>query len=472
MHLITPEQSHLLDAINQGAVMLRDSTICHANLCFAEICKTDRESLVGRSFFDFIIPKHHKRVDRYLTAIPKGGASCSRQKIEFTMQDAGGAESFVEMQATRVSHCDQPAVLCSLTDITQKTKAENKLKRILDSIPEVIMAFDREHSRIESANSATEGLYGLPAEQFIANIFHPIDLVFPEDSAKVQAFYAGLIENEIDRIEYRIVHANGDIRWVRDEGEVVYKEQGLGKIQQVYHFIKDITDRKNDEEKLRINEQKYRRIFENSTDPIYMTRPDGSFVDINHAAISLFGYTDKAHALRGNIVDHFPDAKERHALIAMINEKGTVTDYPTRLKTLTGEIVDVVITAGCRKNRNSGLPETYQVILHDMRTVIERTELETYRRTMGGLSDRLNNLVQAQAMQYGLMSDYIEALKSTEDGPRKDLLLSRLLAKVSDSESSLEDLRVLGEKIRKIYHAPEPPVPVPDGTGGILFELK
>ena len=91
---------------------------------------------------------------------------------------------------------------------------------------------------------------------------------------------------------------------------------------------------------------------------------------------------------------------------------------------------------------------------------------------MGGLSDRLNNLVQAQAMQYGLMSDYIEALKSTEDGPRKDLLLSRLLAKVSDSESSLEDLRVLGEKIRKIYHAPEPPVPVPDGTGGILFELK
>jgi len=156
----------------------------------------------------------------------------------------------------------------------------------------------------------------------------------------------------------------------------------------------------------------------------------------------------------------------------MINEKGTVTDYPTRLKTLTGEIVDVVITAGCRKNRNSGLPETYQVILHNMRAVIERTELETYRRTMGGLSDRLNNIVQAQAMQYGLMSDYIEALKSTADGSRQEQLLSRLLAKVSDSERSLEDLRVLGEKIRKIYHAPEPPVPVSDGTGGILFELK
>ena len=75
-------------------------------------------------------------------------------------------------------------------------------------------------------------------------------------------------------------------------------------------------------------------------------------------------------------------------------------------------------------------------------------------------------------MQYGLMSDYIEALKSIADGPRKEQLLARLLGKVSDSKRSLEDLRVLGEKIRKIYHAPEPPIPVPDGTGGILFDLK
>lgn len=37
---------------------------------------------------------------------------------------------------------------------------------------------------------------------------------------------------------------------------------------------------------------------------------------------------------------------------------------------------------------------------------------------------------------------------------------------------SLQDLRFLGDKIRRIYHAPEPPVPVPDGTGGILFDLK
>jgi PAS domain S-box-containing protein len=471
MHLMNPEHVQLLDALSQGTAILSHGEISHANLCFASLCGVERDTLQGRHFLEFVIPKHHSRIEKYLTGVPDE-PSCSKKPVEFTLVNTGGAESIIEMQAKRIQYRGLPAILCSLTDITQKTKTSQKLKRILDSIPEVIMAFDRDHSRIESANSATEGLYGLPADQFVGNIFHPIDLVFPEDSAKVQAFYAGLIDKEIDRIEYRIVHANGDIRWVRDEGEVIYKEQGLGRIQQVYHFIKDITDRKNDEEKLRVNEQKYRRIFQYSTDPIFVALPDGSFLDINQAAISLFGYESREHALSGNVLDHFTDEQERKFIMSAIMRDGSITDHLTRLRTLSGETVEVALTGGCRKNRNSGLLESYQIILHDMRAVIERTQLETYRRTMGGLSDRLNNIAQVQAMQYGLMSDYIEALKAAQDGPRREHLLARLLDEVSDSRRSLEDLRALGEKIRKIYHAPEPPVPVPDGTGGILFELK
>ena len=57
-------------------------------------------------------------------------------------------------------------------------------------------AIHKHPKRFQGFAAATEGLYGLPAEQFIANIFHPIDLVFPEDNAKVQAFYTGLIDTE------------------------------------------------------------------------------------------------------------------------------------------------------------------------------------------------------------------------------------------------------------------------------------
>ena len=472
MQLLNMDHLRVLDAISQGAVILRDGVIHHANTCFAGLCKTGQAGLPGLSFFDFVIPKHHRRVARYLDTVPSDASACSVGSTEFTLRDIDGTESFVVMQAQRVFIDGEPTLLCTLTDITQRTKAERKLKRILDSIPEVIIAFDRDHSRIESANSATEGLYGLPAEQFVQNIFHPIDLVFPEDSDRVHAFYAGLTAQEFGRIEYRIVHANGDIRWVRDEGEVVYKEQGLGRIQQVYHFIKDITDRKNDEERLRVNEQKYRRIFENSTDPIFVVSADGSFTDINQAAVTLFGFASRDEALVGNVSDLFPNPGKRDALKALIDEAGSVTDHPARLATQGGELVDVAITAGCRRNRNTGRPESYQFILHDMRAVIAQTELETYRRTMGGLSDRLNNIAQVQLMELGLMLDYIEALGAAQDPQRSEELLARIREQVGEVERSLKDLRFLGEKIRRIYHAPEPPVPVPDGTGGILFDLK
>ena len=185
MQLLSTDQLRILDSISQGTVILKDGVIRHANACFAEFCRTGQAGLPGHSFLDFVIPKHHRRVGRYLESIASEGSACAADRLEFTLRDIDGAESFMIMQAQEVVHEGVPALLCSLTDITQRTRAERKLKRILDSIPEVIIAFDQDHSRIESANHATEGLYGLPAEQFVRNIFHPIDLVFPEDAGKV-----------------------------------------------------------------------------------------------------------------------------------------------------------------------------------------------------------------------------------------------------------------------------------------------
>lgn len=421
-------------------------------------------------FSVFVLQKHQYKINKYfelLGSCPSSGPD----KIAFTFVTVNGTEKHVELHGQKISIDGAPALLCTLSDITQRVKSTKALKRIMDAIPEVVFAFNQDHTVITSANSATEGIYGLPADQFTSNIFHPIDLVLPDDMDKVHAFYRNLITTEFERIEYRIVHANGEIRWVRDEGEVVYKERGLGAIQQIYHFIRDITERKQDVEKLQISEEKYRRIFERSTDPIYVVTPHGEFLDINEAALRLFGFRDKTEALGNNIREFYLDTGDRDFVIEAVRRNGSITDHPMRIRTAAGEIIDVLVTAGGRKNAKSGKLERYQVILHDIRSVIERTELEAYRRTLGGVSDRLNNITQAQVMQHGLIRDYMRVFRAAPAAVQEKILV-KLEKAVESSAGTIADLQALGETIRAIYHKPEPPKPVPDGTGGILFDLK
>ncbi len=127
------------------------------------------------------------------------------------------------------------------------------------------------------------------------------------------------------------------------------------------------------------------------------------------------------------------------------------------------------MTAGGRKNSKSGKPERFQVILHDPRAVIRRTELETYRRTLGGISDRINNIAQAQMMQQGLIRDYLFELELQEEKEQK--IQAGIERALSVNEETSKDLAKLGETVRQLYHNPKPPKPVSDGAGGILFDL-
>ncbi len=159
-------------------------------------------------------------------------------------------------------------------------------------------------------------------------------------------------------------------------------------------------------------------------------------------------------------------------MIEKIWADGSITDYPVRIRTFSEEAIEVMVTAGCKKNSRTGRFETYQAIIHDTRHIIERTELETYRRTLGGVSDRLNNLVQVQIMHYGLIHDYMISIETAQDESQKLKFLPRIIEAIADSENIVTELKQLGAAVRNIYHKPEPPRPVSDGIGGILFDLK
>jgi diguanylate cyclase (GGDEF)-like protein/PAS domain S-box-containing protein len=115
---------------------------------------------------------------------------------------------------------------------------------------------------------------------------------------------------------------------------------------------------------LRESEQRYHHLFTRSREPLYVSRPDGSFVDLNQAALDLLGYApDEMGRLIADEI--YVDEADRRRFQEAIEVTGFVRDYEIRLKRKGGEILECRLTATVRRNPDGSTRE-YQGILHDV----------------------------------------------------------------------------------------------------------
>ena len=113
-------------------------------------------------------------------------------------------------------------------------------------------------------------------------------------------------------IEFRIIHRNGEIRWLKTRGLTVFT--GKGRNRKPLHangVVQDITARKRTEMALNQSLDWQRAIFEGSLDAIFISDEDSFLVAVNNAACDLTGYS-KEELLKMRI----PDLHDKHDLEA------------------------------------------------------------------------------------------------------------------------------------------------------------
>ncbi|MFW9972842.1 MAG: PAS domain S-box protein, partial [Candidatus Odinarchaeota archaeon] len=116
------------------------------------------------------------------------------------------------------------------------------------------------------------------------------DFVHPDDIKTISnATKKGLLKGELLE-EYRIKHRDGHCIWVEAKGRFL-KENN--KVIGAIFISRDITTKKESEQKLRESENKYRTLFESSTDGIYSTDMEGKFIEVNQAFLEMLGYSRK-----------------------------------------------------------------------------------------------------------------------------------------------------------------------------------
>lgn len=119
------------------------------------------------------------------------------------------------------------------------------------------------------------------------------------------------------------------------------------------------------------SEKKYRSLFETSRDAVYLSSLEGFFVDINQAGVDLFGYT-KDELLSTKMEKIYVNPINREKFIQKVKRQGFVKDYEVKLKRKDGTLIDVLITAAPRKDRDNVLLGFHGII----RDITERKQAE------------------------------------------------------------------------------------------------
>ncbi len=208
-----------------------------------------------------------------------------------------------------------PSVPSRLEDIV------TKLSSLLQAIPDVVYFKDADGRNL-IVNKAFEELTERPAAKILGRTDD--ELLPPDLAAKCRESDAKVLEGRASvRFEEVMSGADGSRRYFETIKSPICDEAGA--VLGLLGISRDITERKDWEERVAQSEERFRSLFENATVGIYRTTPDGRIIMANPTLVRMLGYSKFEELVDRNLEENgFEPAYPRLQFIKRIDEQGDI----------------------------------------------------------------------------------------------------------------------------------------------------
>lgn len=364
---------------------------------------------------------------------------------------------------------DRQRVRASVRTLTDKSLRERKRKpHLSDSVTQAVVKNDDlfracfEHAtigfgiadlagRLLAVNPAYCGITGYSEEELLFNhdyrtLTHPedlqatVELVLQVKNGEIPAF----------NMDKRYVRKDGRTVWVRNSVSTIHDSDG-----QPTHFViltEDLTKHKLVEASLRekavsASEHRYRELFENSKDAIYVHDMSGQYTSINRAAERLSGYT-REELIGKHFSSLVTPQYARHVREQLCRRLEAAGESTYELELITKQGLRIPVEISSRLIIENGLPVGVQGCFRDIserkraqeaartysRRLIEAQEAER-RRISLELHDQVGQILTAVKMQ-------LHALRKSCDTSDIATLIEENLNVIDEAVDQVRDLSV------------------------------
>lgn len=223
--------------------------IVEINDAWCRLCGSSRDALLGTPFAVlFPDAAAYESVARWMDS---GATSREPAVFELALSSGDGfREVRVDLMALEPEATER-GVIVSILDVTGQKAAERHVQEarrllasLMDSLPGMAYRcrFDTSWT-MEFISRGGEELTGYRRESLLGNKeISYNEVIHPEDRQRVYDSVDGMTRGDHFVIEYRIVRADGEVRWVWEQGRVV--ENDVSGVPMVEGFIIDITERR------------------------------------------------------------------------------------------------------------------------------------------------------------------------------------------------------------------------------------
>ena len=203
---------------------------------------------------------HPEDIDEVARIVADGLKNKRPYEIEYRVLHKDGAVRSVFERGQGVFDEGGKAVYCDgvIFDVTERRhieaelrESEEKFRTLIRNVPGACYrcAYDTAYT-MEFISDAIADISGYPAGDFIGNRARTYaSIIHPDDRAMVGRLVdeARLARTQ-SSIEYRIIHRDGEVRWVYERGQGIYDDDG--RILHIDGAIFDISTRKTLEEQV------------------------------------------------------------------------------------------------------------------------------------------------------------------------------------------------------------------------------